>query len=341
MTNIEAALPNASVAIITRTKNRGRLLRRALHSVANQTRGDYVHIVVNDGGDRREVAEAVDVLPLESASRVHVLHNAECQGMEAAANAGIAACGSEFIVIHDDDDSWHPRFLEKTIGALTTTSRSGSCQGVVTHSYVIRETIRPAGVYALSRKLHSPRQITLFKMAMESFQFPNLSFLYRRAALETIGGYNETLPVMGDWDFNMRFLSRYDIELVAEPLANYHHRVGSHDSYSNSVNSAQTELWRIRSMLANRLLRTDLEQGRIGLGLLVNMGLEIKEIQDRLALMQFANPGLIAVLDFLRRLFRSAAERRALRDLNRQWQDYLIDKPSPPGSTSNSAIAAP
>lgn len=37
------------VGIITRTKNRPLLLRRAIQSVANQTYKNYVHIIVNDG----------------------------------------------------------------------------------------------------------------------------------------------------------------------------------------------------------------------------------------------------------------------------------------------------
>lgn len=320
--------PRAKVAVITRTRHRERLLRRALLSVAHQTHCDYVHIVVNDGGDPQAVEEALGVLPPDRSGRVHVLHNEKCRGMESAANAGIAACESEFIVIHDDDDSWHRRFMEKAINAI------GNNKGVVTHSYVVLEEMRPDGIHILSRKRHCPRQITLFKMAMENFQFPNLSFLYRRDAYHAVGAYDEALSVMGDWDFNMRFLSKFDIELVPELLANYHKRVGGETADSNSVDYAQADLWRIRSMLANRLLRDDLKDGRLGLGLLVNLGLEIKELQDRLALLHFFNPAMMKMLETLRRLFRSSAERRALRELGEQWQDCLACRPQRTNSSN-------
>jgi glycosyltransferase involved in cell wall biosynthesis len=39
------------VAVITRTKDRPLLLERAIKSVHNQTFKDYVHIIINDGGD--------------------------------------------------------------------------------------------------------------------------------------------------------------------------------------------------------------------------------------------------------------------------------------------------
>ena len=38
--------------------------------------------------------------------------------MEAASNAGIKATNGELIVIHDDDDTWHPDFLKKCVCVL-------------------------------------------------------------------------------------------------------------------------------------------------------------------------------------------------------------------------------
>ena len=43
--------PSGRVAIITRTKDRPFLLPRAIDSVLKQTQGDWIHVIVNDGGD--------------------------------------------------------------------------------------------------------------------------------------------------------------------------------------------------------------------------------------------------------------------------------------------------
>jgi glycosyltransferase involved in cell wall biosynthesis len=53
-----------------------------------------------------------------SATELRVLHHAHSKGMEAASNAGIHASTGEFVVIHDDDDSWHPDFLRETVDYL-------------------------------------------------------------------------------------------------------------------------------------------------------------------------------------------------------------------------------
>lgn len=79
------------------------------------------------------------------------------------------------------------------------------------------------------------------------------------------------LPVLGDWNFLMRFLQRFDIGVVPERLANYHHRVPSDKSaYSNSIHAGAARHRHYWAMLRNEMLRADLEQGKIGVGHLVN-----------------------------------------------------------------------
>ena len=47
----EAAEIASRVVVVTRTKDRPVLLRRAMESVLSQSFQDWVHVVVNDGGD--------------------------------------------------------------------------------------------------------------------------------------------------------------------------------------------------------------------------------------------------------------------------------------------------
>ena len=103
------------VAIITRTKDRPILLRRAAESIAQQTFDEYVWVIVNDGGDREAVAEVASRFRED---RLMVIHNPEPVGMEAASNIGLRSSESEYVVIHDDD-TWYPTFLEKSLKLLT------------------------------------------------------------------------------------------------------------------------------------------------------------------------------------------------------------------------------
>lgn len=261
-----------SVAVITRTKDRPLLLRRAAKSVAAQTFRDLIWVLVNDGGARDPVDSIADHARTSGVD-VQVLHFETSRGMEAASNAGIRSSESEFVVIHDDDDTWEPTFLGKTVGYLASPGNA-RVGGVVTRATLVEERLDSDRVRNLRRRPYDGtlESVSLFKMATLERVPPNLSFLYRRSTLERVGLYREDLPVLGDWEFNLRFLRFYDVGVIRETLANYHWRkTGSAAAYGNTVVEAVSSHAEHRARLANELLRKDLEEGVFGLGVLVNL----------------------------------------------------------------------
>ena len=115
-------MPSPTVAVLVRTKDRPRFLRRALANIAEQTFTDYTVCVINDGGDESATRAILQASPLAhllegDAPRLMLLTTSG-GNMEAASNAGLAATDSKFVAIHDDDDLWAPEFLERTVGAL-------------------------------------------------------------------------------------------------------------------------------------------------------------------------------------------------------------------------------
>ncbi|MEM7567183.1 MAG: glycosyltransferase, partial [Pseudomonadota bacterium] len=229
--------PMPTVAIITRTKNRPLLLRRAAESVARQTYPNLVWVVVNDGGDEAPVRETIAASGVDR-RRIALVSNARSLGMEAASNAGIARSESDYLLIHDDDDALHPEFLARTVGFLE--GEGAHYGGAITHSVYVSEEIRDGAVIEHDRSGYQDwvRSVHFAEMAVGNF-FPPVAFLYRRSVLEDIGGYNEALPVLGDWYFNLAFLLRSDIGVIPSPLAYYHHRDRGDASrfgvYANSV----------------------------------------------------------------------------------------------------------
>ena len=109
---------NTRISVITRTKNRPLLLPRASESVLSQGIDNLVWVVVNDGGSKHDVERVTHDFRNRSDNDVVVIHNEASVGMEAASNIGIASCNSDYIVIHDDDDSWEPGFLTNCLQFL-------------------------------------------------------------------------------------------------------------------------------------------------------------------------------------------------------------------------------
>lgn len=261
-----------SVCVVTRTKDRPIMLPRAFESVRSQSYPDLVWVIVNDGGERAYVDAVADKGRAQGID-VRVVHHDESKGMEAASNAGVAACESDLVVIHDDDDSWHPDFLRVMTRSLDELPGHA---GVVCHSMRIDERIEAQGagervVEASRRPFNSwLRSIYLHEISEEN-QFPPISFLFRREHWVRVGGFDESLPVLGDWDFNLKVLLNADIGVVPQVLANYHHRVAG-SAYANSVVGGVEKHVAYDAILRNRHLRNDIAAGRPGLGFLLADG---------------------------------------------------------------------
>lgn len=233
--NIAGRMAFGRVGIIMRTKDRPVLLKRAIDSVIRQTFTDWVLIVVNDGGNPTPVRRLLDERSAAFQGRFILINNPTSTGMENASNAGITNSASEFIVIHDDDDSWEPRFLERCVSHLDVVAPEVG--GVVAHTTVIvEEIVDDSSVVERDRfPYQNIDAVNLPKLIVEN-QFPPISFLFRRSVIDVVGHFNGKLPVLGDWDFHLRVAKCFQIDVVPEALAFYHHRVkNTNGDYGNTV----------------------------------------------------------------------------------------------------------
>ena len=230
-------MPAVKVSIITRTRDREAFLKRAARSVLGQQEAPpWEWIVVNDGGDaaRVEAVLAPDRPRLEN--RLRICHLGESRGMEHASNAGIARARGELLVIHDDDDRWDPAFLHEMSGFLDQSGNKRYA-GVVCHSIrVVERMVDGVPVETHRHPFNPGLQALSFWELLQENRFPPISFLFRRALLEGIGPFNEDLPVLGDWEFNLRAVARYPLAVHPRPLAFYHHREAvERRSQANSI----------------------------------------------------------------------------------------------------------
>jgi glycosyltransferase involved in cell wall biosynthesis len=264
--------PAAGVAIITRTKNRELLLARAVESVLCQSYADWHHVIVNDGGDSASIDQLVVQFRDRYKGRLTVLHNERSLGMEAASNLGIAASRSKYIVIHDDDDTWLPGFLSRCVEEYQQCAFP-SVKGVVTHTTQIVEKIVGNQIVEERRQDLTPGLSAVsLPQITEINRFMPIAFLFERSVLDDVGLFDESLPVIGDWDFNIRFLMKYDVIVLRENLANYHIRPDSAGVYGNTTTLGGDKHALYRALIVNKHMRTDIESGKLTPGLMFAMG---------------------------------------------------------------------
>jgi len=328
----------AAVAVITRTRDRPMFLRRALESVFRQDFDDYLHVVVCDGGDISEVREVIETSGADL-RRIMLIDNVRNRGMEAASNIAIRHCQSEFIVIHDDDDSWEPGFLSASVGFLREDRHRGY-GGVITGTWYVSEEVTPGGIVVHNRYPYNDwiEQVPLTEMACNNM-FAPIAFTYRRSVYDSLGGYDESFPVLGDWDFNLRFLLASDIGVIRHKLASYHHRdVGAVRLFGNSLYEQRAKHAEYHAILRNKYIRMTSGQFSGLAGPLIAASSIYGELRSavRLTLDTLRGSGgtVVAATGGAAVLEASADERWVM--LTRLFGDYV-----PGAGTTDSALIVP
>ncbi|MCB1984412.1 MAG: glycosyltransferase family 2 protein [Burkholderiales bacterium] len=267
---INASDMDATVGIITRTKDRPVLLKRALESIVNQSYEDWYLVIVNDGGDPAVVDQLVDHYASQLRERISVIHNPSSLGMEAASNKGIRSIRTRYLVIHDDDDSWAPEFLTISVAEIEQISRElPNIAGVVTLANTVYERVEGSVVYidrTVPYRTSEKRGLVSLDELLTENQFAPIQFLFRYDAAQAIDFFRADLPVLGDWDFNIRFMSRCDVYIIPQFLAFYHHRITDQSIYGNSIFAGKSRHEFYATMLKNEWLRKDFTENRIGMG---------------------------------------------------------------------------
>lgn len=251
-----------AVGIVLRTRDRPLLLQRAMESLSAQEYAHWKAVIVNDGGQRRPVEALLAAQPKTIRARLRILHRDNPCGMEAATNAGLEVLRDcPFLALHDDDDSWAPAFLARTVAYLEAHP---SEVGVVTGAQVVEEVIASNGPREIARHPFNPwlQKIGRGRLLVENL-FPPIMLLFRRSALEQIGLYDESLPVLGDWEFHLRLAGFGPIGYLTEPLAHYHLRPRQLEGpYGNSIGSGEGRHRLYDALLRNRWLREDIARNQ-------------------------------------------------------------------------------
>lgn len=107
------------ISIVVPVYKGARTLRMAVESVRAQTFADWECILVDDGSQDGSGAVA-DQLVLAD-PRIRVIHQAN-GGTSVARNTGLAAARGTYVAFLDEDDAYHPRFLE-TLHRVAETHR--------------------------------------------------------------------------------------------------------------------------------------------------------------------------------------------------------------------------
>jgi glycosyltransferase involved in cell wall biosynthesis len=198
------------VSVVIAAYNASRYIGEAVASVLGQTMSALEVIVVDDGSSD----DTAGIVGRIADPRVHLLRQSN-GGPAAARNHGIqSARARRFIAFLDADDHWDAGKLARQIECLD--ARPGAVVAGSLMRY-ISSTGRVLGRCGQTVTSENHDAIA----AGELFPFPLSSFLIRREALATAGGFDDRLAGAEDIDLLARLALAGDVTCVPAILGSY------------------------------------------------------------------------------------------------------------------------
>jgi len=180
-------------------------LGQAIGSILAQTFTDFELICVDDGSS--DASPQILAWHAAADSRVRVMTNRPNRGLPGALNVGFAAARGKFHCWTSDDNIARPQMLQRLVATL-----DGNPTAAIAHANY--SVIDAKGTVTGFQKV-GPASEILFGNRIGA------AFLYRAAVTEALGGYDETLFGVEDYDFWLRAARSFHFVTVDEDLYLY------------------------------------------------------------------------------------------------------------------------
>lgn len=242
------------VSICVPCHNAERYVEKALDSLFNQTWPNLEVVVVNDAS----TDGTLNVLRRYSSPRLHVI-NADLGSASKSRNLALDAAQGDWIKFFDADDLLHPRAIESQVVRLggnvnsIASSPWGRFYGDSLHTFRLSPQSVWCDMPALDWLVESWRDA-------QPMTQPGM-FLIPRPLLNVVGGWDESLSLIDDFEFFARLIS-HSQHVLFVPDAILYYRSGLNSSLSGqktrvAIESAFWSLLKGTDHLLRR--RTDAE----------------------------------------------------------------------------------
>ena len=202
-------VPRPDVTVVIPTRDRPSRLSATLAGVWRQ-RDVRLEVVLVDDGSEPHVAASYERL---RSDRLRVLRDATPRGPAAARNAGIAAARGGWVAFLDDDDLWAPTKLRCQLDAAERAGAGWAWCGAVYLS----------GDGAVCSVASGPSPEEVRRQLPSGSVIPGgaSNVIASTGLLHRVGGFDEDIFHMPDWDLWLRLLLVDPGAAHPEPLVGY------------------------------------------------------------------------------------------------------------------------
>jgi glycosyltransferase involved in cell wall biosynthesis/predicted O-methyltransferase YrrM len=197
------------VTVVIPTCGRWHFLAQTLQSALGQEAVALEVVVVDDAS----ADETPDRLADLEDPRVRLVRHETRQGVARVRNDGIEAARGEWVAFLDDDDLWSPQKLRRQLDAAVGGGASFAYGGAV----LVEEDGR------VLRAIRAPDPETVAHELLRGYPIPagSSNVIARTALLRDLGGFDERLHQLADWDMWLRLALNGSAAACHEPLVAY------------------------------------------------------------------------------------------------------------------------
>jgi glycosyltransferase involved in cell wall biosynthesis len=189
-------IPKDLVSVIIPCHNAERFLSDTLESVLRQSWPQIEVIIVDDGS-----TDGTGALIESYGTRLQAIHIPVNRGPSAARNLGTRSARGVYLQYLDSDDLLRPQAIEKKVEALTRTGADVAYSDWQKLEENERGEFQRGAIMGRSLEdVHPDPQLAL----LTDFWCPPAAYLYRRALVDRIGGWNESMRLIEDAQFALQ-----------------------------------------------------------------------------------------------------------------------------------------
>ncbi|MEP0790881.1 MULTISPECIES: CHAT domain-containing protein [Cyanophyceae] len=226
------------ISLVITTYNRDRYLGAAIESILTQTRHDFELIVWDDGSTDKSVEIAKEYAKRDRRARVIA---AKHQGRIPSLQNAIAHAKGTYIGFVDSDDLLAPTALLETAAVLEANPEVG----LVYTDYL--DINQRGKILSYGKRCQIPYSKERLLLDFMTFHFR----LMRRDVLEQVGGFDESMAYVEDYDLCLKLSEITEVRHVKKPLYYYRCHLGS-DSQRYTKQQAKNSAQAIANAIQRR-----------------------------------------------------------------------------------------
>jgi glycosyltransferase involved in cell wall biosynthesis len=198
-----------AISIVIPVYNGEKTIKNTVESVLHQTFSDFELIVINDGSQD----STLQIVSSIKDSRLKVF-SYENAGLAASRNRGISQAVGEYISFIDADDLWTPNKLEAQWRALQENPNAAVAYSWTDHIDESGQFFRSGPHFTFSGDIYA-------RLLLVDFIGSGSNPLIRTQVFAEVGGFDESLTAVEDWEMWLRLAARYQFVVVPSPQILY------------------------------------------------------------------------------------------------------------------------